>query len=51
LFVSADNEDAAVAVASCRSASMTLHIGGAFWLIELPELPIELAQQLGNPFG
>jgi hypothetical protein len=51
LFVSAGNEDAAVAVAGCRSASVTLHIGSAFWLIELPELPIELAQQLGNPFG
>jgi hypothetical protein len=51
LFVSADNEDVAVAVAGCRTASVTLEIGGAFWLIELPELPIELAQQLGNPFG
>jgi hypothetical protein len=51
LFISADKEDAPVAVAGCRSASVTLDIGGAFWLIELPELPIELAQQLGNPFG
>jgi hypothetical protein len=51
LFVSADNEDAVVAVIHYRSTSVTLRIGGAFWLIELPELPIQLAQQLGNPFG
>jgi hypothetical protein len=28
-----------------------LHILGVFWLVELPEPLIKLAQQLGNPFG
>jgi hypothetical protein len=51
LFAAASNEDAAVVVAGCRPGSVTLHIVGAFWLIEPSELLIELAQELGNPFG
>jgi hypothetical protein len=42
--------NAAEAVAGCCWWS-GLPIVGVFWLIESRELVIELAQQLGNPFG
>jgi hypothetical protein len=34
-----------------RLTAVGLRIVAVFWLIELPELLIELAQQLGNLFG
>jgi hypothetical protein len=43
--------NATVAVAGCCWWSGLAIVGIFFWLIESRELVIELAHQLGNPFG